>query len=202
MLRAAYSIKSLSVIGSNSLRSGSGTATINTPTHSAGDMLIAIGIGRASNGAVTVPAGWTLALENRTSDPTVYLAYKIATGSEPTSYSFSVSGASAHSVVITSVRNATEITTIGTVTRTSSITNSALSITPSKSGMLMGAFYAEDNSRSITSPPSEMTIINSIVSQPAAYLYQQFPQYTIATGNKTVTWSGSSAFVSFLFQVN
>jgi len=79
----------------------SDTLTINVPSGTqAGDLLVFIGGIGGSSGGWLKPLGWTEVIDQGT-DPSLSFMYKVASSSEPTSYTFTTSGDSVMGLIAT-----------------------------------------------------------------------------------------------------
>jgi hypothetical protein len=169
----------------------------------AGDVMIAC-IAARGNPNLTAPAGWTLVrldMNGFTLRQGIY--WKVATASEPASYTWVLSNAQAASggiIAYSGVNTSNPIdvssAAISSVTGTAA---TAPSITTTVNGaMVIGFFGAARNSP--INPPSGMTERFDAVSNGGTY-----PQATEgadllqatagATGDKTATWTGTSHWI-------
>lgn len=200
---ASLSAKALPTFVSSSAVGVSGTfVTITAPTGiQNGDLLVALLFSLdGQDGIGTVAAGFNAQGQYPAADASVWLFSKIA-NSESGNYTFGTDGSGLLIGVMLCYRNATTINTIGSVTRASSATGTARSITPSYRGVLCAAYMTEANT-SIVTEPSGMTQrarFNGGVSE--AVVYDLSPQEASATDAKSITWGSASAVTSFQFQI-
>jgi hypothetical protein len=165
-----------------------------------GDLLLIVGLLRNSSYAVTFPAGFTNQTPGTITDFT-HVGYKIAS-SESGSYTVTTNQSAARGnilVVLRNVGNAAGIT-FGGVTLNGTVTHTASSISPTKSGaLLMFSFVsATTGLRTITTPPSGMTQVAywydfASNQSPSAACYIQNPQAAGATGTRQIVWSSSAS---------
>lgn len=89
------------------LGSGATSIVVNCPTHVAGDFLLAeIAVGNSSTAAsITPPSGWTLLITRKYGNSNTAIFWKWATGSEPSTYTFTWTGSTQGGAAIISVRN-------------------------------------------------------------------------------------------------
>jgi hypothetical protein len=152
----------------------------------AGDLLIAFMCGDSS-AAWTGDTGWTELIDGRASVglPGVRVAYKIATGSEGSSYTFTCSQTTGSGVILAYRNAAVDVT--GSAAGASFGDVVATSITLSADGLLLGFFAHSSGSRSFTAP-SGMSLIaeDTDSAQPSFALFGQ--EVTAgATGSRTST---------------
>lgn len=185
----------------------SGTAVeVPVPVGTAdGDLMVAFVFTAAGARTPVAPAGWSTVTSDGTAKPGVGIFTKVATGSEPATYGFSISGASTNiRGSILTFRGATAAGDGGTVVRSSSSTTvSASSITLAGGGAIISAFYSDQTvpNAGISSPPSGMTQAtdaSSSTSSPTFYVFYQTPTAAGSSGTKSLTFSatGNLAAVS------
>lgn len=73
---------------------GSTSLSVNLPTNSGGDLLITFFSTKSLSRTIS-SSGWTVEAQNSAVDPTLCVLTKISTGSEPSSYTFNITGGSA-----------------------------------------------------------------------------------------------------------
>lgn len=84
---------------------------LNAPTHAEGDLLVAVLMWRANHGGITAPSGWTLYGTYTSSivfsgvQQNLLVYTKTATGSEPTSYTWTAVSAARNCGLIAAIRN-------------------------------------------------------------------------------------------------
>ena len=147
----------------NSAVASAGTLTITKPTGTAAnDVLIASVAVTPSSVAINPPSGWTLVRRTDNSGPTsnsLAVYYKVAGGSEPASYAWSVSGASFSVGGIqgfTGVDSASPIQVENGQSTPSATTHATPSITTTVANSMLVTSHAFASSNSWT-PPSGMT---------------------------------------------
>ena len=89
---------------------GAGTVVVTKPAGGAsGDLLVAFVLTGCASCAATIPAGWTEHYEDQDEPAyTTHILKKVATGAEPASYSFPVTGTGSVAAVI-AIRNASAL---------------------------------------------------------------------------------------------
>jgi hypothetical protein len=141
------------------LTSSSGTLTINKPTGTQqGDIMVAV---TASDNGTNMSelSGWTRVV-NVISDNFLTVQYKVAGGSEPSSYSFTCSSTSRlMSGCIATFRNCTYDIKGSSSTTTSGNPVNAPSITPTLADSILLAIFANEDTGDEWSPPSGMTLV-------------------------------------------
>lgn len=194
--------------------------TVNRPAGVvAGDLLIAvIGVVLDPGGATPslymtgLPTGFSIVAQvnNSTDDTLVAIATKVATGSEPATYTFAnVSGGSPFPLIsMLAYRKATRVNRRGSFSRNAGSTATAPSMTPTYPGTLLFVAYADRGTASnitISSPPPDMTQRESVgfSSGPSARLvvYEQSPQGPSSTGTRSIVWDAAASAQSILLQI-
>lgn len=107
---------------------------------------------------VSVPSGFTFVRsDGNTNDSITFTYKKIATASEPASYSIVQSNSSSDiSCVISVFRNATTLNTLGAASSTDVSSAAAVGITPTVGGLNL-AIWMIDGTSGLTTPPAGMT---------------------------------------------
>lgn len=168
---------------------GTGTLalTINKPSGVAvGDVLAAFLCGSDPR-TWTMPSGWT-EVKDQGAFPEIGVAYLVAGASEPSSYVFTPSSATTTAGIIVNLRNAA-FDVVGAVSTSSTI--SAPSITLSKGGSAVFAFYAGATDADTWTTPTGMTPLASHNAvKPSYALFYQLLVPAGSTGNKDSTGSG------------
>lgn len=169
----------------------------------AGDLLVMVVVLRTNSHTLSsVPSGWTIHLNETGLSLPVAVCTKTVTGSEPANYTFGFSNDGNNTVAILCYRNASEIEVLGARTRVNFATGTASSITPSKTGALIGVF-GQERSTDVTTPPPGMELrASQFADQPSLFCYDLIPSPSGATGDKEVTWASVRRNVSWLIQVN
>jgi hypothetical protein len=202
---------------------GSLSITVNRPTGVvAGDLLIAVYTVQGDDAGFNnpyldgSPTGFSVVRQSGDSstDNLYVIASKIATGSEPTTYTFDVATSSADapvgSLIMLAYQNATRVNTIGDFNRTSSSTATANSISPSYLGTLLfvavGSRLSDGSSITIATPPANMVqraddLVSASSSRQRTAVYDQSPLYPGATGTRSLVWSGATRSAGLLLQI-
>jgi len=156
----------------------------------------------SSNTIETIPVGFIQKSNSLGTGMGFYVATKIATVSEPSSYTFTTANtADRVTAMVFIFRNATNINTIGNVTKAFSSNQTASSITPSYGGVLIAAFGTSINA-AVTTPPSSMTLIQtSSQEQNTASVYYQSNNSKVATPSKNITFGAGSNGYGIQFQI-
>jgi len=203
-LRASTGAGVPQFISSSSGYSGLGAPVVTTPNGIQLNDLITVIISctSATNTIEVLPVGFIQKSNSLGSGMGFYVATKIATVSEPSSYTFTTANTGDHVTAMVFIfRNATNINTIGTVTKVSSSTQTAASITPSYVGALIAAFGITQTT-SVTTPPSSMTLIQtSSQEQNTTSVYYQSNDSKVATSSKNITFNTSSNGYGVQFQI-
>jgi hypothetical protein len=176
------------------------TITVNAPSGIvSGDLLVAVLA--ITDGTVTsAPAGWTVHINANTNVGRA-LYTKTATGSEPANYSW-ISSKAGISATILCYTNATGIDVLGARTDVDGTTSTAASITPTKDGVLIGAFALDRSSSTVVTPPSGMTERGLSLTNVCLGVYDVAPSpASTATGDKTLVWGHARPNTGWLFQI-
>jgi len=177
-------------------QTGSGTTiTLNKPAGTqAGDLLVAFYTSDAHPASWTPESGWTEIIDTVPEGlVTTGSSYKVATSSEPSTYTFTCSGGASASGVVVAYRNA-QFDVVGSV-GIGNVLNvqTAPSITTTTNQCKLLAFFAEANgNRSWSNPTSGLSLISSDFTangRPAWALYEDNSYYNGATGDKQATCS-------------
>lgn len=200
---------------------GSSQSTITTAAPSkptgtvTGDLMIAVQVSdsRGNLTAMTAPSGWSLLAQfsGVSRIPYVKVWSKVATASEPTSYSFPDSTSAACSAGIITLYDQDVTAPIaviptGNQSNVNTTSHTAPSVGGVKDGMLIVAACAETNgtTRSYT-PPAGMTERLDTAQSTGGYTALEISTLALgahgATGTKTATCSGSTAYVALAIVV-
>lgn len=169
-----------------------GSVTVNKPTGTtSGDLLIAVMSAGSNNQTWTGDTGWTEAADSGLL-PDLRVAYKVAGGSEPSTYTFTGSfGAGSRSAIILTVRGLsyTSIGAFGTIQTTSPVTVSASLTTTVSPAVLL---YLAGSSGATTSwtTPTDMNYINQEIGSSGSSTII-FSQYTTAAASTAFTKSST-----------
>lgn len=180
--------------GTPSIRSGAavdtgsgGTLTLDVPTHSEGDLLVACMGGSFSGGSNWTQASWTEAYD-RSGTGGLGVFYKTATGSEPSTYAFSNTNSNNYSGVIIAIQNGAW-GQAGSADATDNDTGlAAPSITVGSGAggdqLLLAVF--QNNSSGGIGTPTGMTDVIDYTSNPALLICEEMVSAG-ATGTRTIT---------------
>ncbi len=187
-------------VSASSANALSSSVTVSAPAGiQNGDLLVAV-IFNSGQGVVTPPAGFNVSNVDFTLQNTIGVATKIAS-SESGSYTFTISVSFTFSVAILVYRNATKVNVLGAITRATSATGTAASITPTYPGTLC-AVFGNESSATITTPPSGFVQRQAQTGVNAALaVYDLSNQGSSPTAAASLVWSGSGAVASVQFQV-
>ena len=182
-----------SVTGSNLI--------INKPTGTTtGDLMIAFYSADVTGVSWTPPIGWTEVVEY-TGRAGIGVAWKIATASEGTTYSFTFSGGgSTYNGFIATYRGAAyDVSGTATNSATSSVAISGITVTSNNSIAL--AFVAQSNNSATFTPASGFSSLASDLSnRPASQLWSRNVE-SGATGNQTFTSTNSGNLSGVLVSI-
>jgi hypothetical protein len=178
-------------------------AVVTTPIGiQAGDIIVALLSNDASGTTFTYPSGFSEDFIFNSTGPSHAVAWKLATSSEPGSYTFTGSAGTARFRAIVLVyrgANTTAPLQIGSTNRlTSTTTGTALSINPSTVGMLIAHFHHQGTTPTgDPSTPSGMTLREwaffATVSTNGAAAFDKYISNTSATGDISTTFLGTSS---------
>jgi hypothetical protein len=177
------------------------STTCNRPPGTAsGDLLIACIPGAPQGQSITPPSGWTLIDRAQQAGDDIFgVAYwKIAGGSEPSSYTFTATGNDFFAMAILRYDGHDPVTPIGPSTDNSGsgTTRTALGITTPEDNCILVAFIAATGTSTTT--PSGMTQRAEILD--GLDVYDQTIATAGATGNRTNTGS-SSGWVAVMLAI-
>lgn len=187
-------VAAIEFVASAQAGTAASTLTINKPAGvQSGDLLIAL-CGTKAGRTWTGDTGWTEVIDQGVA-PSTRVAYLIAGGSEPATYTFTSSSSDALSGVIAAFRYAA-YDTIGTISTTAtSGVQTAPAITLSTSSSAIFAFFANSNSdRSWSNPTSGLvsTASDSDTDAPSWALYRELDLSSGSTGTRSATCSSTS----------
>jgi hypothetical protein len=164
-----------------------------------GDYLVAVCI-NVNNNTVTVPSGFTVQSANTGAGMAMHIYAKVAS-SESGNYLFTWSGTSSNTIAIMVYRACDSVNLAGVKASSSTSTQTAASITPTMLGTLC-AVFSQNSTNTVVTPPSGMTLqVTYNAASPGLYIYDRVSQEAAATGDKTLTLSGSAQFIAKLFQL-
>jgi hypothetical protein len=200
--RGSSALKDVEYVSSSINRTTAALNTVTAPTGIAnGDLLVALGINNRASRTLTYPAGFTERLLDNSTLNSVFVATKIASG-ESGDYAFTWSAANANTVAILVYRNATDSDRlVGTVTKNDEDFSTALSISPTNEGALIGFFALENDESVITAPVGMTQRALQNASGPSLAIYDIVPNDTGATGDKTLGWADNEDNAGFLMQI-
>jgi hypothetical protein len=175
---------------------GGNSLVLTAPTDIQANDLLLLFIGDNTNTppVFTAPSGFTLSatLENNSYDIQSYIYKKIATASEPASYTITATGAVDNfSVILAVFRNANTINTVGTPTFQTTRVPTAVTLTPTRGGMLL-SYFINEGSKTVVGPPTGVTLLGTAGSTPGTAMYYTTGGPYVPTANQTLTWSGAS----------
>ena len=177
------------VASAQTQNANSNTVVISKPTGTEnGDLMIAL----CASGAPrtwTGDTGWTEVIDQGTA-PSIRVAYKVAGGSEPANYTFTLNSSNNASGVIATFRRAA-YDTIGTISKTSpNNIQTAPAITLSSSLSAILAFFVTDNANRTWSNQTSglvSTASDSDTDNPSWALYRELNLSSGSTGHRTAT---------------
>lgn len=182
-------------IASAGTRSAGTTTVVNKPTGTIqNDLMIALLMDGDTGITPSYPTGWTQSILSNAANNSGAVAYKIAGASEPSSYTFGLTGAFGKVVQIVTIRYASNVAT-GTYATGTSATLTAPTITASF-GILLAWFGAE-STPTLTTAPTGMTLALNTTGGPVCWTYYQ----NIAagsTGTRTLVINASQAYKTIL----
>ena len=184
MLIGGRSVGVITIVNSTTANYGTGAnPSINVPSGvQSNDLLVAFWHSNASTGNLwTPPSGWTELIDTSP----LCVAYKVASGSEPASYTFTHQSNAFAGVMVALRSAALDVT--GTVA--TSLTATSITLAKSNS-LLLGFFGAQALSGTSLTTPSGMTSV--ALSVPSSNgvtsgLFSQYPMSAGATGTRTST---------------
>lgn len=192
------------------------TCVASKPTGTvADDLMIAVQVSDAAGNlaAMTAPSGWDLLAQFSGASRTPYVKVwqKVATASEPSSYSFPDSASARCSVGIITLYDQDRtvplaVTPVANQSNVNTTSHTAPSVNGVAGGMLVVAACADTNgtTRSYT-PPSGMTERIDTAQSTSGYTALEISTLALgasgATGTKTATCSGSTAYVALALVV-
>ncbi len=175
---------------------GGNTLALTAPTDiQAGDLLLFF-IGEYSGGTppvFTAPSGFSLSASlTGNNDIRSYIYKKIATSSEPASYTISATGTVGNfSGILAVFRNANTINTIGAPNSQTTRIPTALGMTPTRGGMLL-SYFINEGSKTVVTPPPNVTLLGTAEVTPGTAMYYTTGGPYVPTANQILTWSGAS----------
>ncbi len=185
----------------------SGTLTLTVPVPGAtlsGDLLVATIAVRPSTSTITAPAGWTLRIRTNQSSGVANaqaIYYRVATGSEPASYSWTFStstGSAGGMVAFSGVDPVTPIDVSAGTANSSSLSQPAPSVTTTVANTMVVTSHSMSSSATWTPPAgmaeavdrASLTVPNALgISLEVNYVAQAAVG---ATGVKTATASNDA----------
>ena len=216
---ASYTKYAQYIAGTSTIASGSSTL-VNTPACVPGNLLLFVvcPVSLGVNITVTTPSGWTLLSGNgtgtNTSQPGMYVFYRVADGSEAASYSATISASTSSVSTIVSLAGVDPTTLTAGTTNTGASTTSitATEVTATANGILLYfGSQANNNQGPVTfTPPSGMTealerSFNGSTNDSTLEVAYQEGLSAGATGSKTGTASaatGTNRFRAILVTVD
>jgi len=152
---------------------------------------------RATGTTITPPAGWNqVVTTGSTANLRQTVFYKVATGSEPSTYTFTLSASVKASGVIVSyagINTTTPVEVSGGQPNASSTSITAPSVSPALSPSIMLGFYGNAHSDAITAPGTftargtDASTSNGVTSRTATLAAEKSLSTSGATGTTTAT---------------
>ncbi|HZR02677.1 MAG TPA: LamG domain-containing protein [Burkholderiales bacterium] len=183
------------------------SVTINVPAGTkAGDLLLAA-VAARNAATVTAPAGWTaVAALNTTSGTTLrqVVYYRVATGTEPASYTFTLSSSVRTAGLIVAYRGvdtANPIDVSAGQANASASTITAPSITPSVTGTMLVGLFSAATGTTISSAAGmayRADVLSGGGTGIAIGVFDQQQATASATGTRTATAGGSAVNIGQL----
>lgn len=189
-----------------------GAVTVSSvpfPSVTAGDLLVLWGSISANNSpaSATTPSGWTMLFGNSTTSgttqPSLYVFYKIASGSESGNESVTHVGSNSLWQIIgwSGLDGTTPIDVTGTSVDNSSNTNSTVtpSLTTTTAGVLLFQAAANSTGANTNTVNAGFTKLGERISGSRACVASYALQGSAgASGAKTVSWSGTAKNIGFM----
>lgn len=176
---------------------GGNSLVLTAPTGiQAGDLLLLF-IGEATGGTppvFTAPSGFSLSttLTNGSYDIRSYIYKKVATSSEPASYTITATGTVGNfSAILAVFRNANTINTVGPSNFETTRNSNAFSMTPTRGGMLL-SYFINEGGKTVVTPPTGVTLLGTAGSTPGTAMYYTTGGPYIPTAQQNILWSGAS----------
>lgn len=174
---------------------GGNSLTLTAPTDiQADDLLLLFIVDNTDTPPVfTAPSGFSLSATLQSSSyPRSYIYKKIATSSEPASYTITATGlVNDFSAMLCVFRNANTINTVGAGEFVVSRGPAAPGITPTRGGMLLSVF-ANEGAKTVITPPPGVTLLGTAGSTPGTAMYYTTAAPYFLTADQQILWSGSS----------
>ena len=184
----------LSYIASEFADTTTTSLVVNVPSHNTGDKIYVFIGSESASAADPITTSDGLTNEASRTGNVTYVWSKVAGGSEPATYTFTLSSASDAVAIAVSLRNFTS-DVIGAI----SATDTAAGVTMTNAGILL--CFSNKEGGAITSGPSGMTVIKEhIYSGHEAGLYRENVS-SGATGIRQTTFSGGTNENSILVGV-
>lgn len=173
------------------------TIVVSKPSGTlSGHLMVAICNWDVGGGAWTGDTGWTEVLDQGTTAPGTRIAWKLAGGSEPTSYTFTTAVApiSLQAFILTFSSAAFDVVGAASANATPSV---APAITVSANGSLLVATYSRSGSSTTYSTPTGMTaLVNSTLAPSTAIFTQSVNSGSTGTRSSTPS-TGNATGVLF-----
>jgi len=185
-----------SVISYRSGVTGGNSLVLTAPTGVQVDDLLLLFIGEATGGTppvFTPPSGFSLAGSlTGGNDVRSYIYKKIATSSEPASYTTTATGTVGNfSEILAVFRNANTINTVGTPRFVTDRSPYAPGITPTRGGMLL-SYFINEGGKTVVTPPTGVTLLGTAGSTPGTAIYYTTAAPYFLTAQQDILWSGAS----------
>lgn len=202
MLLGAGGVVPKEFVASASTSGAGATFTINKPAGvQTGDFMVAIIWGTGLLAASL--AGWDpVGSDFAAAGERFAVMKRVVDGSEGSSFGFSTSNVTKVGHIL-AYRGISAVDLLGPRNASGSGTvMTAAAITATVAGILIASFTIADSGRTISSPPSGMTLVASHNVSRSGYVYDLNPSAVGSTGSKGATFSGVGADkAAFLMQI-
>lgn len=185
--------------------SNSSSITVSKPTDVvAGDILLWFGVcsGASTSFTYTPTSGWT-EIKDQGAPPDAYIMYKIATSSEPSSYTVTASSSSTVLAATILCLRGLSYQNIGTLAVSTTASVTAPSITIANNNSLLIMYAGINGTNRIFSTPAGMTNIlqtGSSTNLSIAAFYEE--RNAGSTGTRTTTWTTARNAAAVLIGFN
>jgi hypothetical protein len=168
------------------------------------DVMLVV-IGRStSNFWPTLPSGWTTLTSLGNANLSSQVVIKIATASEPTSYTFSgINNGPASIITLFVFRNSGGFDTVGTLGPVvlSETADTAESITPTQSGKLLVFYIIRDNSTTLVNTPTGTSQLSTPLGTGLIRLFSYYATCSANTPTLDKTNTLTASIYSIGFQL-
>lgn len=170
------------------------TVVANKPTGTdVDDLMVAFMCNNAAGGRLwSPPSGWT-AVVNQNASPNISVCYKVAGASEPSTYTWTLSGSATSNVIVIATYRGAVYDTVGTIsTALSGSVQTAPAITLAASNSTILAFFCSSDGATWSSPSSGLTSRFSFSAGPGLVLYSEDNLASGSTGTRSATISATT----------